>query len=329
MRVLRIIGSICIALYLIFAPRMLFSGVEVDRIQQLHTIPEPQFQGTALLYHVVSDRTYTGSVTNWLKDQAKKFEEENDGAHLMIEGMCENDFYERIAYGRTADGYSFFSGSLYADLLQPIELESPVLRSGLSLTELAVPYFYTGKVLVTSEKDRSLADLHAEGKLACSYLDLARLQLQNEAIPQENATAWYTDWYTAHTLLIDDEGGGQRSLCAVDSYTDAVCWLGLSRECGTEQARILSAFYAYLLEEKPQRSVNAFGACSVREDVADAACDPALEPLMQTYQTVVTPHPFRYAAEYDALRTDAELSVRGDAYAMTRFHERLRHLLLT
>lgn len=329
MKLLRVVGSLCIALYLIFVPRLLFAGVQNNRIEQLHAIPKPQFQGTAVLYHIVSDRTYTGSVTNWLNEQAKKFERENEGAHLLIEGMSENDFYERVAYGRTADGYSFFSGTLYRELLQEFNVECPELRTGLSVTELAVPYFYSGNALVAQNKDATLAELHAQGELSCSAFDLARFQLGNEAVSTDAASAWYTDWYSAHTLINEEEESGRLSLCSVDSFTDAVCWLGLSKDCDTEQAKILKAFYAYLLDLNVQRSVNALGACSVRMDVEDIACDPALSPLMLSYQTVITFDPFRYREEYDALRTDAELSVQGDSYAPSRFRERFQHLLLS
>ena len=105
----------------------------------------PDYVGTITLYHIVTHRTYQGSVTAFLQERAEAFNKQHFGVRIAVEGMGEQDFVERLSYGRWADMYSFFSGALYEELLQAATFAPEAsLRPGLSVTSYAAPWFFQG-----------------------------------------------------------------------------------------------------------------------------------------------------------------------------------------
>ena len=131
----------------------------------------PDYVGTINLYHVVTHRTYQGSVTAFLQERAEAFNKQHFGVRIAVEGMGEQDFMERLSYGRRADMYSFFSGALYEELLQAATFAPEAsLRPGLAVTSYAAPWFFSGYVQTESGETSPVAAI-ANGA-AGAVLDL-------------------------------------------------------------------------------------------------------------------------------------------------------------
>ncbi len=316
---------ICVCILLLaafaFSPRYLVEQSRRDFFAELRRKDPPGFAGTLVLYHIVSERTYAGSVTAWLQTQADAYGKKHKGTHILVEGMTEPLFWERIAYGRVPDGYSFFSGTLPKDRLQALDAEIVALRPGLFDTAYAVPYFYSGNARLSTEQSKVPLPLQKE---------IAAMMAEKPGetdTPPVPAYAVVADLRTVGDALRNEQYGESYTTGSVGNYTDAVCWLGVQSGVSKERTEALRGFYSYLRTEAVQQKLGAIGAMSVLTSVEDAVPNPMLKNIYAAYVTVRTPEPFRLQAERDALLADAVAGLSGDADAARRFTERMTSLL--
>lgn len=309
-------------LFLLFTPRILVENAQREFVDARFVRKAERYTETIVLYHIARSRPYIGSLTSWLQKQADAFEKKHTGAYIAVEGMDEAAFYERLEYGRRADAYSFFSGSLYDDLLQPFDGFELPLREGLFRTDRCVPYGYSGYCKLIRNP------AHAEETPFCDNDVLAaRLGVRENGAKEEKAEVLITDLRHAGDLIRYRDGFALSELQPVDAFTDAVCWLGIDRDTNDEKTEIIRAFFDWLLNAENQQTLNRLGMLSVRADVGNEAPETLLKGIFKTYETVKTVDPFRWYAEYDTLREDAALARTGDADAAQRFTKRLQELI--
>lgn len=314
-------SSLALAVFLLFSPAALIKGAQTSFTDARFVRKEKGYQGTIVLYHIVRHRPYIGSLTKWLSDCAEQYEKKHRGTHIAIEGMDEAAFSERMEYGRGADAYSFFSGSVYEDLLMPLSGFDIPYRDGLFQTERCVPYAYSGYAkLIRTERSGSKVYYGSD-------LTAARLGAGRDDAPEEEADVLYLDLRRAGDLIRYKDGFAASELEPIDSFTDAVCWLGIDRNADEQKVAALTDFFAYLQSSDVQKSVNALGMFSVRSDVRDTPPETILKPICKTYATVKTVEPFRYQQMYDSLLADAVSARRGDAEAARRFASRLEEVI--
>ena len=313
MKVFRIVTSLLLIALLCLSPYF-WKQSQRDFFAELNSTEPPHFSGTVTLYHIVSERTYAGSLTNWLQMCADQYEKKHRGTHIQVEGMTEPYYLERVEYGRLPDAYSFFSGTLSEDALQPILMTSEGLREGLFDTAYAVPYCFTGYASIRSDQNDAPMP---EPDPAATII------MENGA--EENAVI--TDLRSIGDRLRDESGGGSYSISAAGNYTDAVCWLGIAKGAPELYADALRGFFAYLQEAAQQRTLSQLGAFSVLDTVEPESAYTWMKDLSESYKTVSTFDPFRMAAQRDALISDAWAAISGDSEAKTRFQERIKQIL--
>ncbi|MBR0081366.1 MAG: hypothetical protein IJP98_01350 [Clostridia bacterium] len=311
MKTVRIILCVLLPIVLLLAPAYLRKQAQSDFFDSVrHKEPQPAY-GTVTLYHIVSARTYSGSLTKWLQFCAERYEKKHKGTHIEVEGMTEETYRERVAYGRLPDGYSFFSGMLDRESLQPVGLTSENLREGLFDADYAVPYCVTGYAAIRTEQaDVPLPEANATAALMCL-----------------EAEGTVCDWRSIGDRLRDESFGALYTAEPVGNFTDAVCWLGVASAASEQTALALREFFAYILDEAQQRTLGQLGAIPARNDVAAEYAAPLLKELAAAYETVQTVDPFLLAAQRDALRSDAEAAYAGDAEAERRFRDRMMQIL--
>ena len=260
--------------------------------------PEPEYVGTITLWRIVTHRTYQGSVTAFLEERAESFSRRHFGVRIAVEGMGEADFQERLAYGRRADMYSFFSGALQEELLQKADLApGTALREGLTVTACGGPWCFSGYVRADRGETEPVAAL-ANGTEG-TVMDLR---------------AW-------GDIQRDGEPGTEAA--SAGPFTDQVCYLGVERDTDRQKTKWCLLFYEYLLTEPSQRMLSSLGAFSVRADVPCPYGNALLLALDRTYRQVTVPDPFLYHAHRSQLREEAQLALAGDEAAKKRFFQRL------
>ena len=321
MKGLKTFLSALLILFLLFTPAELAVKAKESFTDARFVRTENRYKGTIMLYHVVRERPYQGSLTAWLTARAEEFEKRHKGTFIMIEGMDEKAFLERIEQGRVPDAYSFFSGSLWEDRLCALPDLCISFRDGISQNAKAIPYGYTGFVRLTKDAHSSENRVYSDRPVLA-----ARIGLRDLAADEGKADALYVDLRKAGDLIRYREGYASATIQPVDNVTESVCWLGVDRECDAAKYEVLLSFFNELLSEEAQRKLNELGMLSVRSDVRDVPPDPSLKAVFNAYQTVRTFDPFRWAIEYDALLEDAEDSIRGDDDARVRFTIRLQEL---
>lgn len=309
MKRFRILFSVALLAASVFGTRPLCRALMREETEK--TVPRPAYTGSATLYHIVSARTFSGSVTRWLETQAAAYEKKHRGTFIRIEGMNEQTFWERIEYGRVPDGYSFFGGTLDRDRLQPVGLSPEGLREGLPQTEYAVPYCYTGYAALSSDQPK--APLPESDPIA--------RKMAKEPVPDGAA---FVDLRTAGDALASEQYGPSYAIAPIGNYTDAVCWLGIDRNTPADKAEALRGFFAFLCSLDRQRQLVSLGAFPVLSEAEDAPAFPALGPFYEAYRTVLTPDPFLLHAERAALTEDVAAS---DERADARFRERMQRIL--
>lgn len=295
---LRAMVALLILVFLVRVGPTVGSAAEDSFYVQNRLPAAPDYVGTITLYHIVTHRTYQGSVTAFLQERAEAFNKRHFGVRIAVEGMGEQDFLERLSYGRRADMYSFFSGALYEELLQAATFapDAP-LRPGLVVTSYAAPWFFSGYVQTESGETSPVAAL-ANGAVG-AVLDLR---------------AW-------GDLQRSGEGRGEASFAGL--FTDQVCYLGMDRNTSSEKAEWCLEFYEFLLSEPVQRMLPALGAFSVRTDTPCPYGDGLLVKLDRSYKTVTVPDPFRYHVHRTKLLEEAEAALKGDEAAKNNFFQRL------
>ena len=298
MLLLRAGCALLILLFLLYAGPRVRAGTGESFYVKNRQLPDVEYVGTITLYHIVTHRTYQGSVTAFLQERAESFNARHFGVRVVVEGMGEADFWERLSYGRRADMYSFFSGALYEELLQEADFEPETpLREGLRVTPYAAPWCFSGYVRAEGGENEPVAALAngAEG----TVLDLR---------------AW-GDVQRGGEMNADAEAAGP--------FTDQVCYLGVERNTDPQKARWCLLFYDFLLSEPTQRTLSALGAFSVRADVPCPYGNALLLDLDRAYRKVTVPDPFLYYTHKTKLLEEAALALTGDQAAKNSFFQRL------
>ena len=279
-----------ILLFLLYAGPRVGAGTGESFYVKSRQLQPPDYVGTLTLYHIVTCKTYQGSVTAFLTERAEAFNKRHFGVRITVEGMGEADFWERMAYGRRADMYSFFSGVLYEELLQEVDFAPETdLRPGLTLTPYAAPWCFSGYVKTTVGETDPVATL-ANGATG-TVLDLR---------------AWGD---------IQREGEMGADAAVAGAFTDQVCYLGVDRNTDEEKARVLS--------EPTQRLLPSLGAFSVRTDAPCPYGNSLLLDMDRAYKKVIVPDPFAYHTHRTKLREEAAAALAGDEGAKNNFFQRL------
>lgn len=298
MLLLRAGCALMILLFLLYAGPRVGEGTGESFYVKNRQLPEVEYVGTITLYHIVTSKTYQGSVTAFLQERAESFSARHFGVRITVEGMGESDFWERLSYGRRADMYSFFSGALYEELLQAATFErSASLREGLSVTPYAAPWCFSGYVRTERGETDPVATLANGG--AGAVMDLR---------------AWG-----------DIQRGGEtmEEAAPAGPFSDQICYLGVERDTDPKKARWCLLFYDYLISEPTQRMLSSLGAFSVRADVPCPYGNALLLSLDRAYKTVTAPDPFLYYAHKAKLREEATAALAGDEAAKNSFFQRL------
>ena len=308
--------------FLVLSPKTLVGKAQQSYVDPRFVRDNDRYRGSIVLYHVVRHRPYSGSMTQWLKTKAAAYEKNHKGTFIEIEGMDEQHFYERLENGRRPDAYSFFSGTLFPDRLKEIEDLRVPYREGLFQTDRCIPYGYSGYCKLCKTPDGS-----GERTYYANAVLAARADAVSDETTEDKADVLYLDLRRAGDLIRYKDGFTLSAIVPIDNFTDAVCWMGIDRETDDEKTAVILDFLAFLTEPETQQSLNALGMFSVRNDVKNAAPEPALKRVFKIYDSVRTVDPFAWNANYDALLEDAALAAKGDANARDRFANRLRECL--
>ena len=295
---IRAAAALLVLLFLLYAAPRVGEGAGESFYVKNRQLKSPEYVGTITLYHVVSCKTYQGSVTAFLQERAEAFNRRHFGVRIVVEGMGEADFMERLSYGRRADMYSFFSGALYEELLQAAAFDPGTdLREGLFITDYAAPWCFSGYVKAEAGVTAPVAALAngAEG----TVMDLR---------------AW-GDVQRAGEVMEDAAAAGP--------FTDQVCYLGVDRNTAAEKAGWCLSFYGFLVEEPTQRMLSSLGAFSVRTDVPCPYGNALLLDLDRAYTRVTVPDPFLYHTHRTKLLEEATAALAGNEAAKNSFFQRL------
>jgi len=314
---------LCIAMiaFLLFTPKFLVTHAKDSFVDARFVRTSDRYNGTIVLYHVVTERPYTGSLTAWLTTRAETYEKKHKGTYFLIEGMDEKEFLERIESGRIPDAYSFFTGSVWEDRLCALpDLHLP-LRDGIVQAERAIPYGYSGFVKISKSADSNEKSIFTNHPVLA-----ARLGIETLVESEDKADTLYVDLRRAGDLIRYHEEYMSAEISPIDDVSEAVCWLGIDRNCDPNKCEVILDFCNDLLSVDEQIKLNELGMLSVRNDVADVPPDVSLKKVFKTYRTVKTFDPFLWQREYDALLSDALLALNGDTDARKRFTIRLQEL---
>ena len=290
--------ALLILLFLLYAGPRVGEGTGESFYVKNRQLAKPEYAGTITLYHVVTRRTYQGSVTAFLQERAEAFNQRHFGVRVTVEGMGEDDFWERLSYGRRADMYSFFSGALYEELLQAADFSPETeLRPGLFVTPYAAPWCFSGYVRAEGAENEPVAALAngADG----SVVDL-RAWGDRQRVGEVNVEAAWAG-----------------------PFTDQVCYLGVGRNTEERKARWCLLFYEFLLSEPSQRLLSSLGAFSVRRDVLCPYGNGLLFDMDRAYGQITAPDPFLYYTHRTKLSEEATAALQGDEAAKNNFFQRL------
>ncbi len=321
MKTFKTILCVGMILFLVFAPKPLTAAAQEHFIDARFVRKEPEYRGTITLYHIARQRPYFGSLSNWLQKRADEYEKKHRGSSIAVESMNEAEFAERLEHGRRADAYSFFSGSVYRDLLADIKAPNVSFKDGIFLTDLCIPYCYTGYgKLIRNQTENEPHRYYATDILA-AYLNGGA-----DTAEERKADELYLDLRRAGDLMRYVDGFANAELQPIDNFTDAVCWIGIDRDTDEKKRAVIESFIEWMLDVKPQQKLNSLGLLSVRSDIRDTVPESVLKDVFKTYETVETVDPFGWYTEYDALIEDAGLARSGDTDAAIRFAKRLQEL---
>ena len=169
--------ALLILLFLLYTGPRVGAGAGESFYVKNRKIPEPEYVGTITLYHIVTSKTYQGSVTAFLEERAEAFSDRHFGVRVVVEGMA------------------FFSGALYEEQLQAAAFEPEAeLRAGLTITPCAAPWCFSGYVKTDVGETSPIAALanHAEG----TVLDLRAwgdIQRSGEMVADAAPAGPFTD----------------------------------------------------------------------------------------------------------------------------------------
>ncbi len=318
MKAVRTILCIIMVCFILFSPSFLVRESQKSFVDARFIRKTGGYKGSIVLYHIVRHRPYSGSLTQWLNNRAEEYEKTHKGVYFAVEGMDEEHFYERVEHGRKPDAYSFFSGSIYPDLLKEIPDLQFSFRQGLFQTDRCIPYAYSGYCRLIREPDAAGEKVYCPDDLLA-----ARMNIGYSSAAEDHADILYLDLRRAGDLIRYHNGFSLSEIEPIDHFTDAVCWMGIDRSASDEKTQVLMDFMDYLLSPESQQKLNAIGMLSAVSSVKNTPSSSMLKSVFKTYESVQTVDPFLWQREYDILCKDAKLARTGDAEACLRFRNRL------
>ena len=355
MRWFHILLTVLILLYLVLAPPWIRAGLSKDPVGTVFVQEEPAWYGIIDIWHIASFKPYVGSLTTFLAERAAAFEKDHPGIHIRITGMTEEQFSQRIDRGDFPDAYSFAAGLLYEEQLSPFSPDLPALLPAARPAEterglFAVPYCISGYSLAVNSQLLYQAglELPEEGDTAgeLSFLQQAltgsgkasglfapailsgKLGLTGTLSSREDflggkVLAALCDQYTVGAVARNDRLNLPLEARPFLACTDLVQYIGPARGADDPHRAAIAAFTAYLLTEPVQQRLGRLGlmpVVAVEEGMVFS--DPLPEAFYQGYADILTPDPFRYQANRDALQAEAERRLSGDQSGLAGFEER-------
>ncbi|MEG1525597.1 MAG: hypothetical protein RRZ24_09455 [Clostridia bacterium] len=357
MRVIKWLVTASILLFLMLSPGWLVPNLAHNVYLDFWTKPVPSWHGRIEIWHIAEFRTYQGSVTDFLQQRADVYCKRHPGVHIDVIGLTVKRYNDRITRGAFADAYSFPSGLIYAEQLQPLEITLPDLADGISPATIdqksfAIPYlmssyFLVGNTQLLSANGFVLPENTTEADTA--YLQSA-LNISSPKAPQlympfilaarmglEGQLATLEQFQKGQTMLAVMDarmlGETQRASSGnllveaipFTAYTDQVQYLGLSRGATPQQAAAFSEFIIFLLSETQQQRLTLLGALPiVKLENVPIFSEPLLNALYAASLFPAMPEPFSYQRHKDALYSEALAALTGDALAKTSFQERMK-----
>ena len=158
-------------------------------------------------------------------------------------------------------------------------------------------------------------------------LGLVGMPAEQGSLSVGKACAAYLDLRTLGDVT-RNEGMISQTITCPDTFTTAVCYLGIAQNTDSLRAEKLCRFFSWLLEEQAQEELAALGAFCACSDVEQVFAVSSLTEFNQSYRELITVDPIRWAGNREALFLDAALCMEGDEYAKARFFERLELVLL-
>ncbi len=355
--VLRAALAAALLLFLVLSPAPLARGVGLDRYRAFFEKPATEWYGRITIWHIVEFKPYQGSGTKFLRDRAEAFCTSRPGVHFEVIGMTAEKALERLARGETPDGYSFPSGFLYPERLQPMTADgAPKLRAGVPAaawegTLYALPYLQSCHVLLVNTQLLYEAGLEMPKSFDASLLRAAlalRAKTPQLAMPEtlaaerglSGALAEYADFTAGKAMLAVSDlrayGALQRAeeqnllveALPVPGFFPLVQYLGAARDTDEKRAALIAAFAQTLLTQDEQRRLPALGALPVAAETGELAySEPALAACLAALPETRAPEPFLYERHRAALAEDARAALSGEAAAKAAFFERLSVVL--
>lgn len=318
MKIIRIVASVLIVAFLIFAPAPLRRALQRDPMRELFESDPPDWYGIIDIWHIAGFRTYQGSVTTFLEDCCDAFSKEHPGVHFEVSGLTPAMYEDRTARGLAPDAYSFPAGFLSKELAAPLSADCPILIDGLAIPDKnsdcsAIPYLFSGYFLLFNEQitekegfsvpDTADADLllqlHENGVLSFPESIGRQYALSGDArdysdFLKGSCMAAVTDARGFGDLMRDTEQNLLIKALPLAGFTDQVMYLSTAADTDAQRAAYLNEFYAYLLSETIQQKIAVLGAMPVRKYLAQLAYSPQ---LLETW----------YAAHLTGIKTIAPL----------------------
>lgn len=358
MRILRAIATLMIVVFLLLSPGYIKDHLSSDPFRAFFDIPEAKWHGKIELWHIVSFRTYQGSVTKLLRERATVWNKSHPGIHIEVVGMTEKKFQERIARGEFPDAYSFASGVCYLEQLQVLAMDTPKPTGSIPCATnngdlYAVPYLYSGYFLLANTEL-----LATSGMELGASIDPAMLQAaldQEKKTPQlfmppvlaaradlSGALATLDDFSRGKTLFavgdaryLGDLVRSEKNTVLFEAvpypgYTDQVQYLGVAAGADQNRLAALSDFFSVLLTEEEQVRVPTVGAFPIREDAANIVfSEPLLTAFYQSHDSMTAPDPFLYQRHRQALEADALRALADETDGKNSFWERMDVVMFT
>lgn len=358
MRIFRATATLMIVVFLLLSPGYIKERLASDPFRAFFDIPEAKWHGKIELWHIVSFRTYQGSVTKLLRERATAWNKSHPGIHIEVVGMTEKKFQERIARGEFPDAYSFASGVCYLEQLQALSMDAPKLTGSIPCATnngdlYAVPYLYSGyfllgnaELLATSGMELAAsidpamlqAALDQEKKtpqLCMPPVLAARANLTGTLAVQEGFCLGRTLFAIGDARFLGDLVRSEKNTVLFETvpypgYTDQIQYLGAA--AGTDSRRLdaLSEFFTFLLTQEEQARVTTVGAFPVRMDAVNIVfSEPLLTAYYQSCGSMTAPDPFLYQRHRQALEADALRALSDESGGKKAFWERMDVVMFT
>ncbi len=366
-RLICIAVAVCIAAYLIWMPPYIDRGLKQDPYSQWVMPEEEGYTGILTVWHIVGFKPYTGSIGEWLKDCAKKFEKRHYGVYIEVLSMDVSECEARLSRGEIADIYSFPLGWGYAEQFLPLQNRFHGLLNGLIETGkqdsvlYAVPFMASGYTLLTNTRLLQERKVTLPTEVTKEWLNEAAAKLTYEtgkrrkvkydglsgspvaavltgaAVPvvdinvfkSQRAGMAVTDLRTAGDMarLLSAGKGFSFDALPIYNYTDLVQYLGIARGIETRKIEYAYEFMEIVLTEESQTSLLKLCVFPVR-DLSETVFEPAVvQNVYERMRTPVVPNAFLYQRYKDALVEAANRALNGEEAGRVDFFARMDELV--